>query len=75
MSSICGIVNYEGNSAIQDLESLSYNSGKGKRFGFSHFNRNGAFIGLSSDNKSSTPHSIIYKNVRYTFVLTESCIT
>ncbi len=71
MSSICGLVGYNNNiTYTEDLINISYNNdlNNNRRLTFTHHNKHGVFIGLSGKQANKYPCSIIYKNIKYTFV-------
>ena len=71
MPKICGLVNYKPSSIIVEsfngLACCDQSQDK-KRIVFSHLNTNGTFIGLSCQKDNITPYTIIYNNIKYTFV-------
>lgn len=71
MPKIYGLVNYNINKPIaEDLRRFTYNissSIKSKSVLF-HYNPQGVFIELTEEREITVPHSIIYKNIKYTFI-------
>lgn len=71
MPKIYGLVNYKPTGKTsEDFNGFSYNvklNSKQKLL-FSHYNNHGAFVGLSGDQEKIAPYTIIYKNIKYTFI-------
>ena len=71
MPKICGLVQYKKHREVtEDFIRLAYNkkSSIKKRILFTRYNQSGAFIGLSCGIDKTTPCSIIYNKVKYTYI-------
>ena len=71
MPKICGFVNYDPSARVAEaFNGFAQRMGSIERRGvkFSHFNSHGAFIGLACAENNLSPYTVIYKNIKYTFI-------